>query len=582
MKRRGVWKRFAGGPAALLPPLLALLIYFPSLFSRSFLRDDWHIIVENPVLQGPLGAALKGIWSTGYWQAVWGGGATISEYRPITMLTFLADFRLFGLAPGPMHVQNILLHAANCFLLLMLLRRFLSSRAAWIAALFFAVMPVHSEAVCGIVNRTELLAMFWVLCAWLALDGEPGPPRIAAGTAFYLLGLLSKEHVILFPVVLAMSDWALRKRNPWGRGRLAAQISLWTASALYLLVRAMVFGRPLRGGPSYFAGISPLVQALTTARFWTERYLWPAVTGLGLGIDLSRPLIPDSGPSDIIAWLCLALLLGGAAMSAWYFVRRRPAWTFWILGPSLFLLPTSHLLIPLDALGAQRFLYLPSISVAAGAGWLVDRLMQVSRLRRPAVAAFAVLALSQAGHTVSRARIWRSDLSYYADATRFNPVSPGARIGLGVALLEAGDRAGAAREFQESVRLDPGFSPGWYNLGKLAWESGRAENAEDMFRRAAALNPEDASTLDFLALAAQRRGSGREAESFYLSALAVQPRDAAALFNLGRLYWTENSRDKARGIWTRFLELFPDDPDAPAVRRALTEKENRKGSGKKG
>ena len=89
------------------------------------------------------------------------------SYRPITVLTFRLNYILHELQPLGYHLINILLHATVTLLYHHLCSKLLSSVPAVAAALLFAVHPVHTEAVTGVVGRAELLASIFFLLALL-------------------------------------------------------------------------------------------------------------------------------------------------------------------------------------------------------------------------------------------------------------------------------------------------------------------------------------------------------------------------------------------------------------------------------
>jgi tetratricopeptide (TPR) repeat protein len=548
----------------LAPALLALLCFGRAVRYSSFVHDDRYLIADNPVLRGP--DAARRVWTTGYWQPLLGGGSTVYEYRPLSMFTFALQ-RARERSAGPMHALNVLLHALVSLLVLAVLARFLPEPAALAGAAVFAVMPVHAEAVVELVNRSELLAALWTLSAWLMLDAGAEAGSLFAGAAAYALALLSKESAILFPAVLAASDWVFRGVPPLAPERRRVHAALGAVAAAYLVWRAAVVPGPVQGGVPYFAGVGYLSKLLTMARFAVSRYLFPLVTGGGLINDLSRPLIPDSGAGDWRAWLCLAVLAGVFAR-ALAGLRRRERWAFWVLFCGLFLLPSSNLIVPINAIGAQRLLYLPSLAAAAGFGWLFERARAAGRGRWAAAAAAGLLALYGV-RAYARAAVWSGPAAYYADARSRNPGSSGALMGWATVLRERGDLDGARRALEESLRRDPDSAAALYDLGRLDFDQGRGAEAAREFQAALRIDPHFAHALDGLALERERRGDAAGAEALYRRALAAVPGDFTAQFDLARLLWTRGEREEAAALWRSYLESNPDDPDAPRLRALL-------------
>src|SRR5262249_38066537 len=136
---------------------------------------------------------------TGYWEGAVGAEAPVQEFRPLLMLSFALTALPFGFVPWIFHLGNLLLHAANTMLIFLLLKRRYSCEAALGAACIFSVLPVHVEAVAYIAGRSELLASFFLLLAWLEL--ESAKPRRVLGFLWYACSLLSKEQVVLFPLI---------------------------------------------------------------------------------------------------------------------------------------------------------------------------------------------------------------------------------------------------------------------------------------------------------------------------------------------------------------------------------------------
>ena len=122
--------------------------------------DDGDYVIENPhVLAGLSFQSIGWAFTTGY----------ASNWHPLTWLSLMGDVQLFGPHPGPIHAENVLLHAANAALLFVLLLRLTSARwaAAWVAAMF-AWHPLHVESVAWISERKDVLSTFFLLLCLLA------------------------------------------------------------------------------------------------------------------------------------------------------------------------------------------------------------------------------------------------------------------------------------------------------------------------------------------------------------------------------------------------------------------------------
>lgn len=537
-----------------------------SLLLDAWIRDDRWLLLENsPLRAGALGPLLLG----GYWEPAFGEGTPIHQWRPALNLSFLVQVATTGFRPLPLRTVNLLLHLLCAGLLWEALRRRAGGRVALAGALLWSVLPVHAETLGFLTSRSELLAGAAVLGAWLLLGApeRPGRGRLAAGTLAYLLGSLSKEHALLFPLFLALADWTFAGALPWERGRRRAQLALAGAAALVLAGRALLLPAVAAGGHPYFPESLPwLSRLLTLAKFWFAHYLRPALSGSGMCVEYGRPLIPDSGPGDLAAWLCLLALAAGLALALRGLARRRP-WSFWTLGPLLFLLPTSQLLMDLDTIGASRFLYLPSIALAWAAGTLLERLR--ARAPRAALAAAAALLLFYTARARAELRSWGSAESLHRAALACNPDSARARAALGAALLEAGKEAEGEAFLLSALEAQPRHYPAAYNLALLAYRRGQHGLAQDRLGRALTLRPTAPDGLALAGLLAEKRGRWDEAARAYAQAAELRPHDPAPRYNLARALARLGRTREAGAQLDAYLRGAPDDDAARRWRESL-------------
>ena len=272
--------------------------------------------------------------------------------------------KLWGLRPFGFHLTNLLaLDAAVVLTVLALARRVTGGElAAVIAALIFALHPLHSESVSFVSGRTDVVATLFFLLAVLAYDrgrDARGGVAAAGSPGAYLLALLAEEVAITLPLILALWDWRVRgdlrdRRAAWRAAARYAPYAKFGALALYLGLR----GLALRGAAGDAAGAwaPPLTRLLTTLQA-TASYAWMTVAPVTAGDPLparraghgsARPVLVarHGGPGrrarrDGVA-LARRPVVGFGAL--WFWITRAPS-----VGVNLLPLPT--------VLMAERFLY---------------------------------------------------------------------------------------------------------------------------------------------------------------------------------------------------------------------------------
>ncbi|XP_073644982.1 protein O-mannosyl-transferase TMTC1 isoform X2 [Tursiops truncatus] len=184
----------APGAAALLVGA-SCLCYGRSL-QGEFVHDDVWAIVNNPDVRP--GAPLRwGIFSNDFWGKGMAENTSHKSYRPLCVLTFKLNIFLTGMNPFYFHAVNVILHCLVTLVLMYTCDKtvFKNRGLAFVTALLFAVHPVHTEAVAGIVGRADVLACLLFLLAFLSYSrsvdqcrvGECFPPT--ASPFFLLLSL---------------------------------------------------------------------------------------------------------------------------------------------------------------------------------------------------------------------------------------------------------------------------------------------------------------------------------------------------------------------------------------------------------
>lgn len=266
-------------------------------------------------------------------------------------------------------------------------------RVGWLAALGLALLP---EAIVwgGRARFYAQLQFFTLLAIWAAFWAIQAPEgRGGAGSqpakrhlifaAFFLLALFSQEETVLLypPIVLAMILW-----HGW---RYLLRREVWPAQAIILFGMAARYAIEVFGQPGFFETIQ--AERPYVGLVFDPAATWPAYAGLLIA--------PDRLPWTIAGGLAL-----GVALSV---LARQQNWRVAQIDPFhqatlFFALQFGFvLLFILTLVGGQwretRYLFLVQtcwlLIGAAGAVWLVDRLLARERWRWAATALLSVLVL---------------------------------------------------------------------------------------------------------------------------------------------------------------------------------------------
>lgn len=139
--------------------LITLIIFRPCTNNRFLVYDDSDYVTENThVKQGFTAQSVAWAFESGE-QANW---------HPLTWLSHILDYQLYGLKPEGHHFTSVLLHSVNAGLLFLLLNLMTGARwKSFALAGLFALHPLRVESVAWIAERKDVLSTaFWLLTIW--------------------------------------------------------------------------------------------------------------------------------------------------------------------------------------------------------------------------------------------------------------------------------------------------------------------------------------------------------------------------------------------------------------------------------
>lgn len=601
------------GPPHFVPLIVLAALVLLSLgvaLRGDFVWDDAPLIVDNRQLRSP--DAFNEIVTTSFWETGDRHDRFRSFFRPVVSLSYFVDFRLWGQNPFGFHLTNLLLHFLCCWLVhrLLLLER-VGGWPALAGAALFAVHPVHVESVAWISGRTDLLCGLFFLGAFVlhrrAYAAGGGLMTRAAAPLLFALALFAKEMAATLPVMIVADRWFDSSGvRPGARLRRAAA-AVWPyllVLLLYGLARSSVLGG---GGPPLFT-LDPVAH-LATALFVLARYMLLLL--MPWGLDAHYPytaLASLASPLMLVSAVILAVI-AAAAMRFGRIDRRIP---FWILWTFVGLAPVMAFGRFGDILLADRFLYLPSVALAAVLAISVrgSRSFPVA-WRRALLAALALVLILFSGASLRRTRIWSDDMTLFSTMLRTSPDSALVRSNLGLARYHREEFRTAIEEFHVALELAPDFALARNNLAAALEREGLLAEALIEYRRAlddAPLLAEAATNAAVLEMrlgrAQQGLGQlrdlvrahpdyvpGHYALAHVLDELGrpdealvevgwVLERDpfyAQAHYLLGKIRHGQGRLDEAAAAMRRFLELWPEATEHTAAARRIIEEAAKSG-----
>lgn len=417
--------------------------------SNYFAQDDIPLVVEDWRAQHL--DQVKAILTQAYWPAPY----SRLLYRPFTSILISLEWKMGGGAPFSFKVVQVALYAASAIAVLILALELLPFWGALAAALFFAVHPVHVEAVALAVNQAEVivglisaLAVAWYIAR--RREGLPGwSGAVGLGLATFVAAHFKETGLMLFGLLLAAEVLVIKDTAP-GRWRLTRPVWLVQLLAVVLAVaiRSLIPMETTSGtfkAEAFYqsTALSRLETMLVVVPEWLRLHLWPAT----LQADYSPRVIDQATSWGGAQWLGLAIVIM-ILLLAFRLRSRAPVIAFGVAWVAIGLFPVSNVLIPTGITMAERTLFLSSIGAMLAVAAFGTEAIRTTAGRRKVVlqgvmgTGVIVIAALGASRSASRHRIWRSSLSMWSQTLVDAPDSYRAWVAFGTLVyrLESPER----------------------------------------------------------------------------------------------------------------------------------------------
>ncbi|MDP2912536.1 MAG: hypothetical protein Q8N91_00825, partial [Candidatus Omnitrophota bacterium] len=440
----------SGIKAGLLIFFVSVIVYSNSL-GGEFIYDDGYFIVKNINIRN-----LENIPSFFINPAAVAFSELAKDvYRPVTTSSYALDYFLWKLNTFGYHLVNVLFHSFNAILLFLFLYAVFGKISfALFASLFFACHPVQTEVVSWISGRASVLFLFFYLAALLFYVKR----YFVLSLFLYALSLFSKEMAVTLPLVLIACDAHFFPKDAF-RKKVLRYCPYFALTLFFLVLRSFVLKRVSQCG---WWGGSPYHTFLTMAWVMAEYIkllFFPVKLCAFYVLDAARSIAETKVLASVTALAALSISL------PYLFKRFRRAsfavWWFFIT-----ILPVSNI-VPLRALMAERFLYLPSIGFCILIAVFIDRLKAVftKRGRLVANAAAIALILAYSMRTVARNEDWKDPITVTERIVELYPLNPWALTTLATLYLEEKRCDEAVKAARKGIAISGNCAPPWHALG---------------------------------------------------------------------------------------------------------------------
>ena len=530
--------------------------------------DDYGYITKNTHVHE--GITWKNI--------VWTFSSTDFGYwHPLTWMSHMLAFQVFGLKFGMHHLINLFLHISNTLLLFFVLKRMTGAlwQSAFVAAVF-ALHPLNVESVAWVSERKNVLStFFWMLTilTYVRYTERPNFYRYMLILFVFVLGLMSKPMLVTLPFVLLLLDyWPLCRFNLQScRGHQEVHKSIHTDPRQSLVLRLVLEKIPLfilSFTCIYLSALSiqrfkivismasvpmklRIANALVSYVRYIKKMIWPQ------NLAVYYPY-----PHTLPAWQVIGafLLLVIVTFYAFRWVRLKPYFTvgwLWYIGT---LFPVIGLVqAGLWPAMADRFAYVPLIGIFICIAWGVPDFVGRWRYRKAGfIAVSTALVPIFMVMTWLQLRHWQNGVTLFTHNVRVTHNNSLAHKELGNALEQQGNLDKAILHYSKALKINPNNAEAHNNLGYILARQKHYKEAIDHYKAALRIKPNYTEAHNNFGTALLHQGNEKEAIVHYNEALKYNPNYAGTYYNLGKIYINQNKIEIGIQFYKKALKLNPE------------------------
>lgn len=534
--------------------VLSCLPYLNTL-NGSFLLDEMFNIVKNPYIRSlDINFLKESFFNSEVYGTVFKG----EIYRPLYIIFYAIEYKLWGLNVVGYHTVSLLLNAINSVAVYFLLNLMLNKKnVSFLGAILFALLPVHTENVSGIKEQTSLLSAFFfflTLTCYLKYRKGDSNRYLAASLIIFAPSLLSRETAAVLPLIIALIDILLfadikisrvKRYLPWAL--------FFTELFAFLWLRTSVLGQVAQ--QNYYLGNSLKATIFTMLRgfaYYIKLLLFPInLCGDYGSYPISYILDAKVAASAIllISILAVGLLL----------IRKRPLIAFGALFFYIMLLPVSNI-VPTVNIIAERFLYMPSFGLILIVTVIIRDSKNISKSTWCLFLTAIIILFSII--TFKRNFVWRGQHVFWSDVVKKMPGNSGAHYQLA---LNISDPQKRIEELKLALSLKPADKWAVLIISELASayaETGNNDSAIGYYNYLLKYKPGDKVALNNLGIAYYEKGDYQKAKEIFEGLLRHGDQGPKLLVNLGAVYDELKEYQKATSILNQAISIAPDYLDA--------------------
>jgi protein O-mannosyl-transferase len=401
--------------------------------------------------------------------------AYFKDELPVTLFTLAVDYKLWGLNPGPYHIENIIFHLINILLVFILIRKITGiDQVAFITAILFAVHPLRTESVVWIAERKDMLfGLFYISSVIFYVNYIKSGYKlrfIAFSLIFAILSILAKFSAVSLPFILFLTDYFYSRK--FTLRSVLEKIPFF----VFPVISGIIHFSAGQQGPvlvsKYFSSynfIDSIIFAGYSLFFYLNKFLFP----FNLSALHTYPA-KTNGFLPLNYYICFVACIIILVLIIIWILKAKKIRKELIFGFLFFLIPISIVLhlIPYGGwvIVAERYTYIPYIGLFFITGFAYYKLTTgiLPEKFRPFVKIPGLICiLLFCILTFNRNKVWENSITLFNDVIEKDSTVYFAYNNRGYARFGNGDVEGALDDFNKTIKINPEFVDGYNNHGNL-------------------------------------------------------------------------------------------------------------------
>lgn len=518
-----------------------VIIFYPVLKSDFMGYDDPYYVLDNHYLKEFTFKNIAAIFS----------GKAIDLYVPVTLISYLIEYSLFGPNAKEFHVMNLLLHILNSILLLRILIALdLKNKILiYLLLLFFAVHPLVCESVCWISERKDVLYTFFFFLSilqFLKYNRSKRKKNNLLSLIYFLLACLSKPMAISLPVLFFIYWIYVRQKLTFKKWLFLFPffvISILTALiSIFSIKNAAVYKLP------DYSFLEKTILLLSELGYYFFKPFFPVYQQLINPFPVKNTVLQND---TIVLFAFAGLALFAAALHSIFKTKDRLI-TFLFISWLVFLMPVLQLYPNTHSYVSERYFY---ISIIFPPAIIYCYLQKYQAIQKKLVPASLLLFIVFAVLCFNRSRYWINTKTLFTQELKIDENDARALNNLGFYYNSVQDYKNGCDLLHKAILIDNQNEIYLNNYGWALSGLNKTDSAIVVFNMALHKKPDYVSALNNLGVCYCFKKNWSQAYLNFSRAYRVDPMNNETLFNLGLYHISVGEKETGTELMKKAFAL---------------------------